>query len=69
MPRADIEFKTHDGVTLRGWFITPNQSGGKIPCLVMCHGWSAVKEMDLDAFAEHFVSKLAVSCLVYGKPP
>ncbi len=31
----------------------------------MAHGWSALKEMDLDAFAEHFTSKLAISCLVY----
>ena len=31
----------------------------------MAHGWSALKEMDLDAFAEHFTSKLAINCLVY----
>ena len=31
----------------------------------MSHGFSALKEMDLDAFAERFVSKLPVSCLVY----
>ena len=65
MPRTDVEFKTHDGVTLRGWFITPAHSEGKVPCLVMCHGWTAVKEMDLDAFAEHFASKLPIACLVF----
>jgi cephalosporin-C deacetylase-like acetyl esterase len=65
MPRKDIEFKTSDGLTLRGWFYTPGSSSGKLPCLVMAHGWSALKEMDLDAFAEHFTSKLALSCLVY----
>lgn len=31
----------------------------------MAHGWSALKEMDLDTFAEHFTSHLPISCLVY----
>lgn len=66
MAREDVSFKTADGVTLRGWFIQPdNHSGGKLACLVMSHGFSALKEMDLDAFAERFVSKLSLSCLVY----
>lgn len=65
MPRKDIEFKTSDNVILRGWLFTPSSSSGKLPCLVMAHGWSAVKEMDLDTFAEHFVSKLPITCLVY----
>ena len=45
MGRRNVEFKTTDGVTLRGWFYTPQQSSGKIPCLVMAHGWTALKEM------------------------
>ncbi|KAK4507182.1 hypothetical protein PRZ48_000916 [Zasmidium cellare] len=65
MPRKDIEFKTSDNVILRGWLFTPSSSNGKLPCLVMAHGWSAVKEMDLDTFAEHFVSNLPITCLVY----
>lgn len=65
MPRKDVEFKTIDNVSLRGWFYTPESSSGKLPCLVMAHGWSALKEMDLDAFADHFTSKLSISCLVY----
>lgn len=66
MPHKDIEFKTSDNVTLRGWFYTPEASSGKkLPCLVMAHGFSALKEMDLNTFAEHFTSKLAISCLVY----
>ena len=67
MSRKDIEFKASDGVTLRGWFYTPKaiEADKKLPCLVMAHGWSAVKEMDLDTFAEHFVSNLAITCLVY----
>lgn len=68
MPRKDIEFRTNDAVTLRGWLYTPStspQSGSKLPCLVMSHGWSAVKEMALDKFAEAFIAKLAIVCLVY----
>jgi cephalosporin-C deacetylase-like acetyl esterase len=66
MPREDVSFQTADNVTLRGWFYKPaTASGGKVPCLVMAHGFSAVKEMDLDAFAEFFTSKLALACLVY----
>lgn len=67
MTRRDIEFKTSDGVTLRGWLFTPETHGGsgRLPCLVMAHGWSAVKEMDLEPFANHFTSHLAISCLVY----
>ncbi|KAK3674220.1 hypothetical protein LTR78_006067 [Recurvomyces mirabilis] len=67
MPRRDIEFKTTDHVTLRGWFFTPTQIGqhAKLPCLVMSHGWSAVKEMDLDNFAIHFTEHLSITCLIY----
>jgi hypothetical protein len=36
-----------------------------MPCLVLSHGFSAVKEIDLNLFAEYFISKLPLSCLVY----
>jgi cephalosporin-C deacetylase-like acetyl esterase len=65
MLREDVEFKTYDNVTLRGWFYKPSGASGKLPCLVMSHGWSALKEMDLDAFAERFTSKLDLTCLVF----
>ncbi|OAL36041.1 hypothetical protein AYO20_04703 [Fonsecaea nubica] len=65
MGRENVEFKTSDRVTLRGWFYTSDSAAGKAPCLVMSHGFTALKEMDLDAFAEHFVSKLPITCLVY----
>lgn len=54
MAREDIEFKTSDGVTLRGWLYKPSDTSSKSPCLVMHHGFSALKEMDLDTFAEYF---------------
>src|SRR5277367_2894107 len=52
--RKDIEYKTEDGVTLRGWHYVPDSGKGKFPTIVMAHGFSAVKEMYLDRFAEAF---------------
>lgn len=54
--RKDIEFKTEDGVTLRGWHYVPDNRQGKVPTIVMAHGFSAVKEMYLDKFAEAFAA-------------
>jgi fermentation-respiration switch protein FrsA (DUF1100 family) len=51
--REDIEFNA-DGVTLRGWLYSPEAVGGGAPTVVMAHGFSAVKEMHLDRFAEQF---------------
>ena len=65
MPREDIEFKTVDNVTLRGWLYKPDNTGGELPCLVICHGYTCLKEMCLDVLAERFVSALPINCLVY----
>ena len=54
--RKDIEFKTEDGVTLRGWHYLPDSRQGKLPTIIMAHGFSAVKEMYLDRFAEVFAA-------------
>jgi uncharacterized protein len=54
--RQDIEFKTEDNVTLRGWHYRPDNRTGKVPTIVMAHGFSAVKEMYLDRFAEAFAN-------------
>jgi uncharacterized protein len=51
--RQDIEFDA-EGVTLRGWLYLPEGAGGPVPTVVMAHGFSAVKEMYLDSFAEVF---------------
>ena len=53
--RKDIEFKAEDGITLRGWHYLPDGGSAKYPTIVMAHGFSAVKEMYLDRFAEAFV--------------
>ena len=52
--RRDIEFKAEGGVTLRGWHYLPKPHASKLPTIVMAHGYSAVKEMYLDRFAESF---------------
>src|SRR5216684_5262262 len=51
MARRDIEFNA-EGVILRGWFYAAEASPA--PAVVMAHGFSAVKEMYLDSFAEVF---------------
>ncbi|MSO44057.1 MAG: alpha/beta hydrolase [Thermoleophilia bacterium] len=53
--RRDIEFDA-EGVTLRAWMYTPDSGSGPFPTVVMAHGFSAVKEMYLDRFAEAFAA-------------
>jgi fermentation-respiration switch protein FrsA (DUF1100 family) len=60
--REDVEFDA-DGVTLRGWFYSPS-GGGPAPTIVMAHGFSAVKEMYLDRFAEAF-AEAGLAALVF----
>jgi len=53
--RRDVEFDA-EGVLLRGWFYPARGVEGPAATVVMAHGFSAVKEMYLDAFAEVFAS-------------
>ena len=53
--RSDVEFDA-EGVTLRGWLYRPDGADDVVPVVVMAHGFSAVKEMYLDAYAERFAS-------------
>lgn len=62
--RREIEFKTEDGVTLRGWFYPAQGTTGPAPVVVMAHGFSAVKEMYLDDFAAFFAEE-GIAALVY----
>jgi len=61
--RRDISFKTTDGTTLRGWHYHPDGPGPH-PTIVMAHGFSAVKEMYLDKYADAFV-KAGFASVVY----
>ena len=60
--RRDISFDS-EGTTCRGWLYTP-AAGGPAPAVVMAHGFSAVKEMRLDRFAEAFC-EAGLACLVF----
>ncbi|KAL2833574.1 Alpha/Beta hydrolase protein [Aspergillus pseudoustus] len=66
MPREDIAFKNADQITLRGWLYKPLTSiSDPLPCLVMAHGFSGVKELGLPGFAEYFTAHLPIACLIY----
>jgi fermentation-respiration switch protein FrsA (DUF1100 family) len=53
--RQDVEFQA-EGPRLSGWLYTPDAGGGPFPTIVMAHGFSAVKEMYLDSFADVFAA-------------
>jgi len=53
-----------EGTTLRGWFYTPDSGSAPFPTIIMAHGFSAVKEMYLDSFAETFV-QAGLAALVF----
>ena len=61
--REDIEFEA-EGDMLRGWLYTPEDADGPVPTVVMAHGFSAVKEMYLDEYAEAF-SEVGLGALVF----
>ena len=61
--RSDIEFSA-DGVTLRGWHYVPDSGDGPCATIIMAHGFSGVKEMDLDKYAEVFTAG-GLGCIVY----
>jgi uncharacterized protein len=61
--RSDIEFDA-EGVTLRGWLYRPDDAADRLPTVVMAHGFSAVKEMYLDAYAERFTES-GLAALVF----
>jgi fermentation-respiration switch protein FrsA (DUF1100 family) len=62
--RKDVEFRTEDGVTLRGWLYLPDQSHGRVATIVMAHGFSALKENYLDKYAEVY-SAAGLGALVF----
>ena len=61
--REDIEFEA-EGDKLRGWLYMPEDTDEPVPTVVMAHGFSAVKEMYLDDFAEVF-SDAGLGALVF----
>lgn len=62
--RENTEFAASDGTILRGWHYAAQGRPGPAPTIVMAHGFSAVKEMYLDSFAEVFAAA-GLACLVF----
>jgi fermentation-respiration switch protein FrsA (DUF1100 family) len=52
--RSDLEFES-GGSRCAAWLYRP-ASDDPVPCVVMAHGFSAVREQRLDAYAERFAS-------------
>lgn len=66
MSREEIEFTGPGGATLRGWFF-PADTAGPSACVVLQHGFSAVKEMYLEEYAA-VLQAAGLSCVVYDHP-
>lgn len=60
--RRDVHFDSC-GVTCAAWLYLPD-GDGSFPCVVMAHGFSATRELRLDAYAERFVAD-GLACLVF----
>jgi len=53
--REDVRFPS-GGETLAGWLYRPVEADGDAPCVVLAHGFGALKEGRLDAYAERFAA-------------
>lgn len=62
--RKNIEFKTDENLILRGWLYSPNASQIQSPCIIMTHGFGALKEHYLEKFASQF-AEAGMFVLVY----
>jgi fermentation-respiration switch protein FrsA (DUF1100 family) len=61
--REDVAFDA-EGAELKGWLYKPEGAGPSPPVVVMAHGFSAVKEMHLDRYAEVFAGS-GLAALVF----
>jgi dienelactone hydrolase len=51
--RTDLQIPSGDG-ELAAWYYRPDGGTGLVPCVVMAHGFSGVKDMRVDAPAQRF---------------
>ena len=61
--RRNIEINA-EGCRLAGWLYLPDDFTAPVPAVVMAHGFSAVKEMFLDAYAERF-NRAGLAAIVF----
>lgn len=65
IPRRDITIVSSNN-PLKGWLYQP-ESTGDVPVVIMAHGFSAVKEMGLDNYADVFVNA-GLAVVVFDHP-
>ncbi len=64
MARRDVEFLS-SGTRCAAWLYEPDaRDEASTPCVVMGHGFSATRELRLDAYAERFAAA-GFACLVF----
>lgn len=64
MPRTDVTFDSW-GDRCAAWLYRPcDAQEDKVPCVVLAHGWSGIREQRLDAYAERF-SDAGLAALVF----
>ncbi len=51
--RQDVSF-TSQGSLCRGWLTYPASGTGRVPLVIMAHGFAGTRELGLEAFAERF---------------
>jgi uncharacterized protein len=62
--RSDLTFQS-GGTRCAAWLYRPAENGGGLtPCVVLAHGFSAVRDQRLDAYAERFV-QAGLTALVF----
>jgi uncharacterized protein len=62
--RSDLTFQA-GGTRCAAWLYRPAENGaGPTPCVVLAHGFSAVRDQRLDAYAERFV-QAGLTALVF----
>ncbi len=63
--RSDIAFASgKNGELCRGWFYAPEGGAIRLPAVIMAHGFGAVKELRLEAYAEKF-AEAGLAVLVF----
>ena len=64
MQRSDITFESA-GTRCAAWLYRPAENGGgPTPCIILAHGFSAVRDQRLDAYAERF-AQAGLTALVF----
>jgi dienelactone hydrolase len=63
MQRSDVTFHSA-GTQCAAWLYRPDGAGDATPCVVMAHGFSAVRDQRLDAYAERF-AQAGLAALVF----